>query len=66
MKTLNKNRIVFFLLGILLALAVSTHCGHREDRGGRNFGHRTEMRKVAVIEVGAPLTVAQLKHYKFI
>jgi hypothetical protein len=65
MKTLNKNRIVFFLLGIVLALAVITHRGHREERR-ENFGHRTEMRKVAVIEVGHLLTVEQLKHYKFI
>jgi len=65
MKTVNKNRILFFILGILLTLSILVHPEHRRDNY-RDFTHRTEMRKATIIEVGAPLTVEQLKHYKFI
>ena len=65
MKTETKNRILFFILGVILAASVITHRGHRGECR-ENFGHRTEMRKVATIEVGHLLTVEQLKHCKFI
>lgn len=45
-----------FVLGILFTLGVAANGRHN------NFNRHAGVRKIAIIEVGAPLTVPQLKH----
>lgn len=50
----------FFTFGILASVGMANHHTHRAS------GHQASVRKSAVIEVGAPLTVSELKQYGFI
>jgi hypothetical protein len=45
-----------FVLGILFTLGVAANSRHHD------FDHHAGVRKSAIIEVGAPLTVSQLKY----
>ena len=49
-----------FILGIVFTLGVVANNRHH------NFNHHTGIRKSAIIEVGAPLTVSQMKQMGFI
>ncbi len=52
--------IAIFVSGMLFAAGIHSNERHH------NFKHQVAARKSAVIEVGAPLTVAQLKLEGFI
>jgi hypothetical protein len=50
----------FFILGMLFTFGIGTNGRHH------HFNHQDGIRKSTVIEVGAPLTVKQLKHEGFL
>lgn len=52
--------LAFFTMGIMTTIGMAGHHPHHSDR------HQASIRKSAVIEVGAPLTVSELKYYGFI
>lgn len=52
--------LTFFVLGIVATFGFVSGNRHHD------FNHQAGVRKSAVIEVGAPLSVTQLKHYGFI
>ncbi len=45
-----------FVVGMIVMLGIEANARHQ------HFSHNAGTRKVAIIEVGAPLTVAQLNH----
>ena len=50
----------FFVVGLVVTFGSGSNSRHH------HFNHLDSVRKSAVIEVGAPLTVAQLVHEGFI
>jgi hypothetical protein len=56
-----------FLLGLaLFVMGIVVTFGIESKIRNHNLTHHAGVRKVMVIEVGAPLTVHQLKHLGFI
>lgn len=49
-----------FVIGMVVMLGIQANSRHQY------YAHNAGVRKSAVIEVGAPLTVKQLKHLGFI
>ena len=47
--------ITFFVVGMAFAFGIGARTAHH------TFSHHAGVRKIAVIEVGAPLTVKELK-----
>ncbi len=52
--------LTFFVLGMVASIGIVSNNRHHD------FNHQVSIRKSAIIEVGAPLSVTQLKHYGFI
>ena len=52
--------ITFFAMGVLVTFGMGANSRHH------NLNHHAGIRKAAIIEVGAPLTVSQLKHLNLI
>ena len=48
--------LTFFFIGMVVTLGVGANIRHN------HFNHQVGIRKTTVIEVGAPLTVKELKH----
>lgn len=52
--------LVFFVIGMVVTFGIESGSRHH------NFKDQVQIRKSTVIEVGAPLTVMELKHQGFI
>lgn len=52
--------LVFFIFGMVVSFGIDSHNRHH------NFNNQVQIRKGTIIEVGAPLTVKQLRHEGFI
>jgi len=52
--------LVFFIIGMVVSFGIESNHRHH------NFNHQVQIRKSTIIEVGAPLTVKQLRHEGFI
>ena len=52
--------LTFFVLGMVATFGIVSNSRHH------GFHEQAGIRKSAIIEVGAPLSVTQLKHYGFI
>lgn len=47
--------LTFFAVGMVTAVGIQTNIKHQ------HYSHQSGVRKITVIEVGAPLTVTELK-----
>ncbi len=48
--------LTFFFVGMVVTLGVGANLKHN------HYSHQAGVRKAAIIEVGAPLTLTELKH----
>jgi hypothetical protein len=48
--------LAFFAMGVVFTFGIQSNIHHH------NFNHQAGARKSTIIEVGAPLTVSELKH----